>query len=111
MTRIQDLRHRVVLLKRRIVEEKDGTFTEIWEEGEAIWAKVIPYMGRELFGEEWNTLYPVRAKYKVTIRFRKERFARLQWGNITLASLCPPLIDQRCQWIAYMMYALEDGHE
>lgn len=108
MTRIQELRNRVTLLKRRVVEEQDGSFTESWEEGDSVWAQVIPCMGREAFGEGWNTVTPIRAKYKVTMRFRKIRFAR---ENVILALLCPPLIDQRRQWMVCLMYAMGEGDE
>ena len=112
MIRIQELRHRVALLKRRVVEEQDGSFTESWQEGDAVWAQVIPCMGREAFGEGWNTVTPVRAKYKVTMRFRKVRFGRIKWENVILALLCPPLIDQRRQWMVCLMYAVgDDGDE
>lgn len=111
MTHIQELRNRIALLKRRIVEEQDGSFTELWEEGETVWAQVLPCMGREAFGEGWNTVAPIRAKYKVTLRFRKGRFARIKWENITLALLCPPLIDQRRQWMVCLMYTVGDEDE
>ena len=108
MTRIQELRSRVILLKRRIVEEADGSFTEIWEEGRSTWAKVVPHMGREAFGEGWNTATSPQTKYKVTMRFCWEQFARLKWNNITLALLCTPLIDQHHSWIVCLMYDLGD---
>lgn len=111
MTRIQELCNRVVLLKRRIIEEEDGSFKELWQEGDSIWAQVVPCMGREAFGEEWNNLTPVQMKYKVTMRFRRGRFARIRWENITLALLCPPFIDQRRQWITCLMYALGESDE
>lgn len=108
MTRIQELRNRVTLLKRRIVEGIDGSFTEVWEEGSTIWAKIIPCMGREVFGEEWNTVTPPQTKYKVTMRFHRERFARLKWDTITLALLCAPFIDHRHSWMVCLMYDLGD---
>lgn len=109
MTRIQELRNRVVLLKRRIKEEQDGSFTESWEKGTSVWAKVLPYMGREAFGEEWNTVNPVQAKYKVTMRFRREKFTRLQWENLTLTLLCPPIIDQQRCWMVCLMYEVSEN--
>ena len=89
MTHIQDLRHRVVLLKRHVTEEQDGSFTERWGKGTSVWAKVLPCLGREAFGEEWNTVNPVQTKYKVTMRLCREKFTRLQWDDLTLALLCP----------------------
>jgi len=106
MTRIQELRNRVILLKRRIVEEIDGSFTEAWEEGNTTWAKVVPCMGREVVGEGWSTVMPLQAKYKVTMRFRRERFERLKWDDITLALLCAPLIHQPHSWMICLMYDL-----
>jgi head-tail adaptor len=107
MMRIQELRNRVVLLKRRIVEEQDGSFTESWEEGTPVWAKVVSCMDRETFGEEWNNMNPVQAKYKVTMRFRREQFARIKWEDRILALLCPPLIDQHRCWMVCLMYGVE----
>lgn len=109
MTGLGDLRNRVVLLKRHIVEEKDGSFTELWQEGDAIWAEMIPYVGREVLGEEWNNLTLIPAKYKVKMRFRRGRFARIKWEGITLALLCPPLIDQRRQWMSCLMYVVGEA--
>jgi len=108
MMRIQDLSNRVILLKRRIVEEQDGSFTELWEEGSLVWAKVVPSMGREAFGEEWNNANPVQSKYKVTLRLRRERFGRIKWEDMTLALLCPPLIDQRRCWMVCLMYEVNE---
>jgi len=110
MTKIQDLRDRVILLKRRIIEEVDGTFNEIWQDGDVVWAQVVPCMGRENYGEEWNNLAPIQAKYKVILRFRRGHFARVRWEGITLALLCPPIMDQRRQWLKCWMYALGEDH-
>ncbi len=108
MLRIHALRNRVVLLKRRIAEEQDGSFTEVWEEGSSVWAKVVPCMGREAFGEEWNDANPVQTKYKVTMRFRREEFARIKWEGTTLALLGPPLIDQHRRWMVCLMYGVSE---
>jgi head-tail adaptor len=107
MTRIQDLRNRVVLLKRHVTEEQDGSFTERWEKGTSVWAKVLPSLGREAFGEEWNTVNPAQTKFKVTMRLCREKFTRLQWDDLTLALLCPPLIDQNRRWMVCLMYEVE----
>ena len=58
-----------------------------------------------------KTSNPVQAKYKVTLRFRRERFTRMKWEEITLALLCPPLIDQRRQWMTCMMYVFGEDSE
>ena len=59
MTHIQELRNRVALLKRRIVEEEGGSFTELWEEGDTVWAQVIPCMGREAFHGDCTAPIPL----------------------------------------------------
>jgi head-tail adaptor len=109
--KLGDLRTRVVLLKRRVIEEENGAFTEVWQEGDSVWAEVISCVGREAFGEGWNNLASVQAKYKVTMRFRRGRFARIKWGDITLALLCAPLIDQRRQWMSCLMYVVGENDE
>jgi head-tail adaptor len=111
MTRIQELRNRVVLLKREVLEEEDGSFTEDWQERGALWAKIVPYGQREVFGEGWNNRNPGHGRYKVTMRFHRERFERLQWENITLALLCPPLIDPRRQWMSCFTYGGREKDE
>lgn len=111
MTRIQELRSRVVLLKRHVIEEADGSFREAWQKMDMVWARVVPYVNREVFGEGWNNMNPVQAKYKVTIRCRRGQFARVKWGDVTLALLCPPLWDQRRQWMTCLMYAVGEDDE
>lgn len=111
MTHINDLRDRVTLLKRHIVEEKNGTFTETWQEGGFRWAKVIPCENREILGEGWNVLNPGRVKYKVTLRYHRGRFERLKWKALTLALLCPPLKDARCQWMHCFMYVVGEEND
>jgi head-tail adaptor len=111
MTRIQELRDRVVLLKRRVVEEEDGSFKEHWTEGDSVWAQIIPCVTRETLGEEWNTLTPSHAKYKVMMRFRHGRFMRIKWDEKILALLCPPLIDQRRKWMTCFMYAVGEDND
>ena len=106
MTKIQELRERVILLKRHVSEKTDGTFEEIWEDGDIVWAQVIAVMGRETYGEEWNNLIPIQSKYKVTLRFRRGRFARVRWEGMTLALLCPPITDQRRKWLTCWMYGV-----
>lgn len=109
--KIQELRHRVILLKRRVIEEADGSFKEVWQEGDAVWAQIVPCMGREAFGEGWNNLNPAHTKYKVTLRYRKGWFRRIQWEDITLALLGSPLKDPHRQWITCLMYALGENNE
>lgn len=105
MTKIQELRHRVVLFKRQIKEEVDGSFTESWTSGDAVWAKIVPYAGREAQGEGWHAVTEGgQAKYKVTIRYRRAPFHRLQWEDAALALLCAPIIDERRQWVTCLMY-------
>jgi head-tail adaptor len=111
MTRIQKLCNRVTLLKRRLVEEEDGSFKELWEEEGTLWAQVNPYMGREALGEGWNSFNPVPLKYKVTLRFRHGQFTRISWEGATLALLCPPLIDVRRRWLVCLTYALGENNE
>ncbi|MCE3230912.1 MAG: Phage head-tail joining protein [Alphaproteobacteria bacterium] len=106
MTRIQELCNRVVLLKRRVREEEDGSFTEDWQDRGALWAKIVPYGQWEVFGEGWNNRNFGRGRYKVTMRFHREQFDRIQWEHITLALLCPPLIDPRRQWMSCFMYGI-----
>ena len=110
MTTLQELRHRVVLLQRRIQEAADGSFTESWITGDAVWAKVVPYAGREIQGEGWNALTEeAQIKYKVTLRFRNARFHRLQWEETILALRCPPIIDGRRQWMTCLTYEAKGG--
>lgn len=106
MTVLRDLRHRIVLLKRRVVEEGDGSFTEVWQEGDSVWAKIIPCVGQEVFNEGWHHLTLPAEKFKVTMRFRSSRFARIKWESRVLALLCPPLVDQRRQWMSCLMYGI-----
>lgn len=130
MIRIQELRHRVTLLKRRIREEADGSFKEIWQEGDSVWAQVLSCRDmaggltsgliKGTFGEGWNNLTPVQMTYKVTMRFRsgfeRGRFKRINLSfqegeTITLALLGPPLIDQHRQWMTCLMYTLGEDDE
>jgi head-tail adaptor len=110
MTIIQDLRHRVVLLKRQIREEADGSFTESWTAGDAVWARILPCLGREMQGEGWNALTAeAQIKYKVTMRFRRNAFHRLQWEDTILALLCPPIIDGCRRWMTCLTYEVRRG--
>ena len=111
MTQIQELRHRILLLKRKIVEEKDGTFQELWHEGDCVWAKIIPLNSQEIDREGWNTIHPSHSKYKVIIRYRRGQFARVRWDDVTLALLAAPMIDPYKKWITCFMYVLGDHHE
>jgi head-tail adaptor len=111
MTQIRELRNRVVLLRRRIVEEIDGSFKEYWEETDAVWAKIIPYLNKEVLGEGWNKISPTQAKYKITIRSRRRGFSRMKWDDLTLALLCPPVRDPYRQWITCFMYELGEDNE
>ncbi|MBX9805601.1 MAG: head-tail adaptor protein [Alphaproteobacteria bacterium] len=111
MTHLNSLRSRIVLLRRRVVEEKDGSFTEKWEEGDAVWAQVLPCSVRDSIGEGWNNLNPSQGKYKVTLRFRLRRFSRVKWEGTTLSLLSPPLIDERRQWITCFMYDIGEENE
>jgi head-tail adaptor len=106
MTQIQELRHRVVLLRRRIAEEADGSFQEFWEETDPVWAKITPCFSREILGEGWNKAAPPHARYKVTMRNRQGRFSRIQWDDKILALLCPPLKDPHQKWMTCFMYEI-----
>jgi head-tail adaptor len=110
MTIIPELRHRVVLLQRQITEEVDGTFTEAWRAGDTVWAKILPYIGREMQGEGWNSrTEEAQVKYKVTMRFRHSLFHRLQWEDKVLALRCPPIPDERQQWMTCLTYEVRGG--
>lgn len=111
MTQIYELSNRIVLLKRKIMEEEDGSFKEYWEESDQIWAQIIPLMGKEQMGEGWNHVNTFQSRYKVTIRNRMVRFSRLKWGEITLALLCPPIIDQQRKWLTCFSYDIGENHE
>jgi head-tail adaptor len=111
MTQIQNLSYRVVLLKRRIIEEDDGSFKEHWEESDSVWAQIIPYTNHEIKGEGWNSSQAFISKYKVIMRYREGRFSRLQWDDRTLALLCPPSLDQFRKWLTCFTYALGENDE
>lgn len=111
MTQIQDLRDRVALLKRDIVEETDGSFKELWQETDWVWAQVLPCSSREAIGEGWIPFALAQARYKVTMRYRRGRFGRVKWGDVTLALLCPPFLDPRRQWLTCMMYGVKENDE
>jgi len=119
MTRIQELRHRVALLRRRVVENEDGSFTEHWQEGDSVWASIVPCCVSKTSGETgegWNRLAPAALKYKVTIRFRWGRFDRVRvsfWEGEerTLAMLHAPAVDPWRQWITCLMYELGEENE
>jgi hypothetical protein len=122
MTRIEDLRHRVTLLKRRIMEEADGSFKEIWQEGDSVWAQVLACqdvargLTKGAFGEGWNNLTPVRMTYKVTMRFHPGRFERIRLSfkeeeTLTLALLSPPVMNPHRQWMMCLMYILGKDDE
>jgi head-tail adaptor len=111
MTHIEELRDRVTLLKRKVVEEPDGRFIESWMEGDRVWAQVIPCLGRELYGEEWNALKPIQNKYKIIMRYRGSRFGRVQWEKKILTLLCPPLADSRRQWMTCLTYVVGEDNE
>jgi head-tail adaptor len=108
MTHIFELRHRILLLRRKIIEEIDGTFQELWQEGDTVWAKIIPLNSQEVEREGWNNLRLSHPKYKVTIRFRRGHFTRVKWEDVTLALLAPPMIDPYRKWMTCLMYALGD---
>lgn len=119
MTRIQELRYRVALLKRRVVEEDDGSFTEQWQEGDSVWAKVISCPVRQTdggAGEGWNRPLPVSLKYEVTMRLRRGRFERVRVSfqegeETTLAMLRRPVVDPRRQWMTCLMYEVGEKNE
>lgn len=111
MTHLNTMTDRIVLLKRRIIEETDGSFKEHWEEGGAVWAQILPCFGREALGEGWNNLSPTQAKYKVTLRYHKGHFSRIKWENTILAMLCPPTIDQRRRWMMCLMHEIGEANE
>lgn len=108
MMKIYELRHRILLLKRKITEEIDGTFKELWHEGDAVWAKIIPLNSQEIEREGWNNMHNCHPKYKVTIRYRRGHFARAKWDNVILAQLSAPMVDPYRKWITCFMYALGD---
>ncbi|MBM3467891.1 MAG: hypothetical protein FJX71_00475 [Alphaproteobacteria bacterium] len=110
MTRIQELKDRIILLRRHIVEEKDGSFKENWQQINYVWAKIVCFIGQESYGENWNNVAPPQTKYKVTMRYHRMKFARIKWDEIILALLCPPLIDETRQWMTCLMYKVgEEG--
>ena len=111
MTKIHDLRDRVTLLKRSVVEGEDGSFQEKWKEKDEVWAHVTPLIGREVLGEEWNTLKSTTSKYKIILRYRRYRFSRVIWEERILGLLCPPMADQRRQWITCLMYEVGEVDE
>lgn len=119
MTRIHELRHRVTLLRRRVTEEEDGSFAEYWQEGDPVWARVVPCPVRETArgtGEGWNHFPAIPLKYKVTMRVHQGRFERVRVSfregeDITLAMLCPPVVDPRRQWMSCIMYELGENNE
>ena len=111
MTKIHQLRDRVVLIKRRVIEQANGSFKEFWQEGDSVWAQVIPWGGREVYGENWNNFTASALKFKMVLRFRRGRFVRVKWQNMTFALLCPPISDQRRQWMTCWMYVLGEDHE
>jgi head-tail adaptor len=105
MTIIPELRHRVALLHRQITEGEDGILSEVWHAGDTVWAKILPYVGREMQGEGWNNFAEEpQVKYKVTMRFRRSLFHRLQWEQKVLALRCPPIPDERQQWMTCLTY-------
>lgn len=110
MIKIHDLRQRVTLMKRKVVETEDGSFQEMWVKGDEVWAQVLPIMGREELGEGWNGTQAIQGKYKVTIRFRKNRFDRIHWEARVLGLLSPPYSDQQRQWLVCLMYEVGENN-
>lgn len=111
MSCIYDLRHRILLLKRHIIEQNDGSFIEKWQENTTRWAHIVPCLTQETSAAEWNSLKHTPAKYKIVMRFYPESFSRIQWNTTLLGLLGSPFMDPHRQWTTCMTYIIGEKDE
>lgn len=110
--RIANLSERVVLQKRKVVEDESGEYQESWQDLMEVWAEITPLPTKE---PEWNSIKKSvdNLQFRVVMRKITNRNAlhayvnRLRWRNRTLYLATRPLIDTKKAWVEFLAFEKE----
>ena len=110
--RIANLSERIVVQRRKVVEDESGEYQESWQDLMEVWAEITSLPTKE---PEWNSIKKSvdNSKFRVVMRKMTNRNAlhaygnRLRWGNRTLYLATRPLIDAKTAWVEFLAFEKE----
>lgn len=102
MTKINDLKERITLLKRVIFEEESGDLNQVWKTGDKVWAQIVPITSKKVLENDgWSGEGLQPDRYHVTMRYRAGNFDGFLWRNQTLSRVSSPQIDVSQRWMTF----------
>jgi|GEM_PF-2403905 len=117
---INDLRERVTLFNRKIVQNDDGNMEEIYDPITTVWAKIEAISGpAKITPDVWHEMesYKINGIFKIVMRKINDRIARhaylyaLGWNHKVLDILIPFQEQENKRWLEGIAVEYRKGGE